>query len=118
MPHKNVQDTRKNGTMPTVQNNFGKEGHTGSNAAPLRGSQIGWVHKFLTSCDPPMDWSLFLFVEARCLTEDKLREVASWSDTQRRTLLKKILAGPDGQRAVAERDIATLQRHLKDYFAM
>ena len=100
------------------QRNFVKENHASSNAAAPQGSQIRKVHNFLKSCDPPMGWCLFLFVESKWLSEDQLRAVASWSHTRRHALLKKILAGPDGQRAVAERDIAILQRQFRDYFTI
>lgn len=65
-----------------------------------------------------MGWCLYLFVESGWLSVDRLRAVASWSHTRRHALLKKILAGPDGKRAVAEIDIATLDRQFRDYFMM
>jgi hypothetical protein len=97
---------------------FGTRDHASSNAAAPRGSQIGKVHKFLNSCEPSMGWCLFLFVESGWLSEDQLRAVASWSHTRRRTVLKKILGGPDGQLAVSEMDIEILQRQFRHYFTI
>ena len=122
-PYKNAQDTRKKvpTTVLTVsqsQHKFVKDDHASPNAAAPRGSQIGKVHRFLTACNPSMEWCLYLFVESGWLSEDQLRAVASWSHTRRRTLLKKILAGPNGQRVVTEIDIASLEKQFRNYFTM
>ncbi|KAF8969106.1 hypothetical protein BDZ97DRAFT_1796052 [Flammula alnicola] len=64
---------------------------TGDDTSSHQGSQIPHIHKFLSTCMPPMDALLYLFVDFGCSRDIYLRSMSKWSPEQRYDLLKKIL---------------------------